>query len=332
MSSSVNLKDVEDQLSAERDYWLRKLSGELVVTSLPLDYERPGVFARHKEAVRIRVDEEVGETLAKLCGDRESLAFAVFLSALKLCLFRYNGVEDIVVGTAIHERHAEIAALNKVLVLRDRVAGAMTLRELLEEVRQTLSDAYSNQKYPFDGILRALNRGYPRNRAPLFNVVAISRGINNKGNVTHLKNDITVTFDRTEGSVMTVEYSPKLFRRRTIDLFGDHYCRALRALVTCPNSRVVDVDFLSDERRRDLLVAFNSTPQVRPKQAIHRLFEEQASISPDKIALSSGDSHITYQELEKGANQVCEELRELGVGRGGIVGISMSHSAGKLQE
>src|SRR5438067_476895 len=51
------------------------------------------------------------------------------------------------------------------------------------------------------------------------------------------------------------------------------------------------------------------------------LFEHTADRLPDRLALIVGDDHLTYGELERGANQVAHRLAALGVGPGDHVGI-----------
>ena len=45
----ANLKFLDEKLKTEREYWLQKLSGELVLTSLPLDFKRPDVLTAERQ-------------------------------------------------------------------------------------------------------------------------------------------------------------------------------------------------------------------------------------------------------------------------------------------
>src|SRR5437763_4915447 len=53
--------------------------------------------------------------------------------------------------------------------------------------------------------------------------------------------------------------------------------------------------------------------QTRIGRCIHQLFEIQANKTPDAIALSWGEQHLTYRELNQRANQLARCLRRLGV-------------------
>src|SRR6185295_4756304 len=59
----------------------------------------------------------------------------------------------------------------------------------------------------------------------------------------------------------------------------------------------------------------------------HELFERQADRTPDDIAVTFGESSLTYRELNARANQLARHLRSLGIGPEVFVGIYMERSA-----
>src|SRR5262245_28906720 len=106
--TSAGLGIIDEKLGKEKEYWLQKLSGELAATGVPIDYERSNAFTYEAGVVDAGVSDEVEAKLLELCGKRDLPAFIIFLGALKICLRKYTGDDDILVGTAIHERYREI--------------------------------------------------------------------------------------------------------------------------------------------------------------------------------------------------------------------------------
>jgi non-ribosomal peptide synthetase component F len=211
MSSNASVY-LDSELESEREYWLQKLSGELVVTGIPLDFTRPKAFAGRKGTADLALPAATQQKALELCGGNELLVFTVLLAALSVCLHKYSGQEDIIVGTTIHEQYREMAAFNKVLAIRARVSGELTARELLLEVKQALADAYANQKYPLDRLTKLLNVELPDNRAPLFNVVAVLENVNDRENIADLKHDLTLIFSARDGGLEgQIEYNVELF-------------------------------------------------------------------------------------------------------------------------
>ena len=318
---------IDTELTKERTYWVQKLSGNLPSSGVPHDFERPAVFVDDKQRLQISVAPETGTKLAKVSGNRPTLAFAVLVAALKICLYKYTGSEEVIVGTAIHEDFGEVASLNKTLALLDELNDALTVKELLRRVKNTLSEAYENQKYPFNKILELLEVPYYPNRAPLFDVVVTLENINNRENVNHLKNDIGLDFSIAADDLSAfVEYNPRLFRRETIGNFGKHCIRVLDQILDSPGARIAEIDLLSTEEKRQLLYDLNNTQREYPLQCVHELFEAQVSRTPEATAVSFGAAELSYEELNRRANQLAHYLRARGVQAESLVAICLERS------
>mgnify|MGYP005841699743 CR=1 FL=1 len=78
---------------------------------------------------------------------------------------------------------------------------------------------------------------------------------------------------------------------------------------------------------QQLLGTWNQTQADYPMhQCIHQLVESQVERTPDKIAVTFENSSLTYQELNRRANQLAHYLQTLGVGTEVLVGICMKRS------
>src|SRR5262245_25906395 len=222
--NGASLRYLDERLTREKEYWLRKLSGDLIITGIPLDHSRPAAWQNGKAVIDIKIDSDNQSRLQNVCGGKDPLIFTVLVAALKIVLHKYTGSEDIIVGTTVQRGYKELASLNHVLALRDRVSGSLKIRDLLENVRQTVSDSYANQKYSFKRLLELLNIELPSNRAPLFSVMVVIESIHDRENVRDLKQDLTLSFSSNGGGLSgVVEFSPTLFRRDTIEVFVEHY-------------------------------------------------------------------------------------------------------------
>ena len=322
---------LDEQLQVEKEYWLQKLSRELPVAGLPLDHARSATWSDEKETVRFAIAPETFNQLRKVCGDNDALTFTALVAALKICLHLYTGIEEVTIGTAIHEHYAEMASLNKVLALRDRVDANLTAKQFIVEVKRTLSEAYAHQKYPFEKILQLLDLEPPVNRSPLFSVVAIYDRINRRSNVSHLKNDLTLQFFAADNRLSgEIEYRPDLFDRASIEIFSRHYQKVLHAVLYQPDIQIGRIQLLSNEQRAAMIEAFNRTEREYPHVAIHQLFEEQVRRTPSTIAVVHGKQQLTYRELNDRANQLARYLQRQGVGPCEHVAICLTHSTQML--
>lgn len=319
---------LDNTLQHEKAYWMQQLAKDLAVAEIPLDFQRPPQFEGELQRYALDIDPATQQKLFSVCKNTDMLVFTVLVAALKVCLHSYTGLEDITVGTPIHERYREVSSFNKILALRSRVEPTMTLRQLLASVKRTLSDAYANQKYPLDRILSLLGVALPENRSPLFSVAILLDSINDRAHIEHLRNDLTLDLSLCDGQLSgTIVYRTQLFKPATIAVFATHYLAIVRAMVEAPDQTIGQLELLSAAKRQQLLFDFNQTASEYPRQAtIHQLFEAQVERTPDATALLYGQQRFSYRELNSRANQLAYHLRQLGVGPGQFVGVLMEHA------
>src|SRR5438270_4503164 len=66
--------------------------------------------------------------------------------------------------------------------------------------------------------------------------------------------------------------------------------------------------------------------QEAPAGCLHELFERQAELRGEAVALVCGAVTLSYSDLELRANQLANHLRQVGVRRGALVGIAFDRS------
>jgi amino acid adenylation domain-containing protein len=149
------------------------------------------------------------------------------------------------------------------------------------------------------------------------------------------KNQIA-KFDMTLAAVETsdyitfsLEYCTRLFKKETIERFINYFRSIISSILKNFYQDILDVEILGEEEKLLLLFEFNDTSIPHPKdKTIHRLFEEQAGRSSDRVALvdDPGIPHLTYRELNERCNRLAWQLRKRGVEYGTIVGIMVEPS------
>ena len=214
----------------DQNYWLQQLAGDLVITSLPLDQHRPLRTVTEKERLTFDLDDETKAGLRKLTGDDESLLFVTFIMALNVCLFKYTGNEDIIVGTTTYYS----ASMNRLLALRTRVTADLTVKQLLLDIKDTLADAYAHQKFSFERLIELLNVEHLPHRMPLFDLMVVLENTDNADFLKRLKNDLTVSVVVEDGITGAIDYNAELFRRESIEALAQHLTEILRAASESP--------------------------------------------------------------------------------------------------
>jgi 3-oxoacyl-(acyl-carrier-protein) synthase/acyl carrier protein/NRPS condensation-like uncharacterized protein len=359
-------------IKGQEAYWLMVFEDEIPVLNFPTDYVRPATMSFEGSEKAFAMNREETEALKKVASARDATLFMILLSVYNVMLAKICVQEDIVVGIPIAARtHADlqnvIGMLVNTLAVRNSPCSEKTFREFLKEVRENTLAAYENQDYLFEDLVEQLtenaklNRDTSRNPVfdTLFNLLNIqsqyegnleikSPGLSLKP-YEHQKEAsvFDLVFQGSEeqnGLFFTVEFRTHLFKPETIHRLFGYFRRIAAAVAASPDIRLSEIEIISVEEKRILLIDFNDTAAEYPRdKSIHQLFEEQAEKNPDCVAVigqgvgAQGNvpvpmDHvsITYKELNEKSNQLAQLLRTRGVGPDVIVGIIMERSVGLI--
>ena len=128
--------------------------------------------------------------------------------------------------------------------------------------------------------------------------------------------------DHIEGEI---EYNIDILERQTIIRLRDNFIQLIKSVTNDPDQKIEDIDIISENDKQQL-TEFNRTQSMIPDCLIHEFFEDQAKIHPSKTAVISGNSGLTFRELNEKANQLANYLVERGAVQGDIIGISIERS------
>ncbi|NOK63913.1 MAG: hypothetical protein GFH27_549391n2 [Chloroflexi bacterium AL-W] len=334
-----------DVLASQVAYWRRQLA-DLPTLQLPTDYPRPAVPSYRGADLRVLLEPELTSQVRALAQQANGTLFMVVLAAWQLLLARYSGQDDIVVGMGIAGRtHVETDALIgffvNTLVLRTDVGGQPTGWEVLERVRTVTLNAYAHQDVPFEEVVAQVQPERNLSRQPLFQVLIV---LQNTPRPTADVSSVQImpmaienqtakfdmTLDLTEtplGILGRIEYGTDLYEAATVERLWGHYRTLLTGLVTQTTCASTALPMLSSTERHQLLVDWNRTSQsVAPAVGIHTLVLQQATQTPDRIALSAGEYQLSYAMLVQQAIHHAHHLRHLGVGDEVRVGLFLDRS------
>jgi non-ribosomal peptide synthetase component F len=162
-------------LEKQETWWLETFKKDIPVLDLFTDYPRPPVQSFKGQGLYFAFEQGEKDRINRLMKQTDTTLYMVLLAALNVLLFRYSGVEDIVIGTAAAGReHVDfqqvIGLFINVLVMRNYPQGHKTFREFLEEVRQDAAAAFQYQGYPYGLLLEKLKVKKDVARNPLFDV------------------------------------------------------------------------------------------------------------------------------------------------------------------
>jgi amino acid adenylation domain-containing protein/non-ribosomal peptide synthase protein (TIGR01720 family) len=333
-------------LEAQLAFWKEQLANAPSFLPLPTDYARPPVQSYCGATQSITLAESLTAKLRAMSRAEGVTLYMTLLAAFQTLLHRYTGQDDIVVGTPVANRQRSelegmIGLFVNTLALRADLSGDLSFQELLHRVRETTLSAYAHQDLPFEKLVEELQPVRDLSRTPLFQVMfAFQRSPLQRVDFSGLeiclleqgdavaKFDLTLSIDETEHNLRaTLEYNTDLFHGQTVARMLGHFETLLQHIAVEPEQRLSRLSLLTGPERRQLLAEWNGTRTAYPDQAcLHHLFERQAERTPEAVAVVGEDEQLTYEELNRRANQLARYLRESGVGPEVRVALFVEHS------
>ncbi|MAT97566.1 MAG: hypothetical protein CL608_10525 [Anaerolineaceae bacterium] len=335
-----------DILQQQLDYWLDTLQGAPAVLSLPTDRPRPAVQSYQGALLNTEFPKEIMPALQALTQAENATLFMVLLAAFQTLLARYTHQDDIVVGSPIANRNrTEIEGLIgffvNMLVLRTDTSGNPTFRDLLSRVRDTTLGAYAHQDIPFEKLVEEKHLARDMSYAPLFQVAFVLQNTPNQrvslpeltlstldAPRTTAKYDLTLAITETvNGFRVDWEYSTALFDESTIARLAANFNQLLAQVAANPDRPIQQLEILTATEKA-LMQQWNKTERPFPSHlCLHQLIDQHANQTPDRIAISDGQTALTYRELETKSNQLAHYLLSLGVQPDTFVAVALERNA-----
>jgi amino acid adenylation domain-containing protein len=331
---------------AQLAYWKQRLGNDLPVLELPTDHPRPAAQTFRGATRSFVLSETLSKSLKTLSAQENVPLLVTLLAAFKVLLWRYTQQDDVALGLPVANRNwSEIVGLighfANTLVIRTDLSGNPGFRVLLDRVRETTMGARAHQDVPFEVLVDELQPERDPGRPPLFQVmfdfedVPVEILTGTDLSLSQLEVDSkTAAFDLTlsmsdaeQGLKGVFEYNTDLFNADTIDRMVGHFRTLLEGITAHSEARIADIPLLTVGERRQLLAEWNDTETLYPQErCIHELFEGQVERAPDAIAVVFQDQHLSYEELNRRANQLAHRLQRLGVGPEVLVGLCAERS------
>jgi len=341
MSNKI-LEYIDQQMQDHLAYWKQQLADAPQVLDLPKDHSRPSIQGYSESRQTFILSRQLTDALYTLSLQTNGTLYTTLIAAFQTLLYRYTGQDDFLLGTVTaNGKNSEAQKFTddffNTLVLRANLLGDPTFCALLQQVQKVIVLAHQHDDIPLESIIDALRPEQNIGYHPLFQVMfsylsspqilPISWTVvytDEHRNVPDLHLEIV---DQAEGLSCNFVYNADVFDASTISRMNGHWQRLLEGIVADPMQHLTELPLLTEEERHLLLVEWNNTARNYPKdQCVHQLFEAQVELTPDAVAVSFYDDYLTYNQLNRKANQLAHHLSTLGVGPDVLVGICMERS------
>lgn len=326
-----------------REYWLKQNISNISDLKLPFESQSPEKQEFKPESLKITIDSH---TVAKLeaIARQYDTSTSVFLSTCwHILLWRLTGQSNITVGTAYDGRQYEelkksLGLYAKYLPISCHLEDNWQFSQLLKQINQSTYDKYKWQDYFTWEEVGKLNGNAIA--LPFFPVCFDFE----EQPAKYFAGDLLFSIDKQficidkfkvklscsqkyDSLIAQFYYDSSLFRIEEIESWARQFQTLLENAIENPSTAIAKLELLNELERQQLFCESNNTYTDYPKnQCIHQLFEEQAKLTPDKVAVVFENQKLTYAQLNARANQLARHLQTLGVKSEVLVAICMERS------
>ncbi|HXM54814.1 MAG TPA: amino acid adenylation domain-containing protein [Candidatus Dormibacteraeota bacterium] len=319
---------------AARRYWTGALAGA-PAAALP---RRSGQTRTGHAEFAVGIDERTSSRLAEVAR-AEGLPLKALLAAAHLAVLRLvSGSSEVVTGVIANGRLEReggdevIGVFLNTLPLRMTVSGSWL--SLARRVFEHERDGFPHRRYPFAALQRDLGGELTLDTYVNFvdfhleQQLSARSGIRVLGGLgvaeTNFPLAVNYLVDPMAGSLrLSLDCDLAVLDEELCARLAGYYGRALAAIAAAPEAEVAAADLIGAGELAVIAGANRTALDYDRGATVHGLIERRAAAAPDRVAVVHRDVRLTYGELDARANRLAHRLRELGVGGGSLVGVSL---------
>jgi amino acid adenylation domain-containing protein/non-ribosomal peptide synthase protein (TIGR01720 family) len=298
---------------------------------------------------RAGIGRELTEQLEKLAREQQVTLNTVVQGAWALVLAAYTGHSDVIFGTTVSGRPAELPGVENMIGLfintlpvRVQLNNTEKVSDYLLRLQQRQLELRDYEYSPLPKVQSwsDLPRGvrlfeslvvfenYPADTA-MEKQVDASMKIEAVRNFDVTNYPISVVAVPAKDMVLVFKYDRTLFAHETIERVFDQLCAVLEQMAASSETgaRIGDISLLRAGQQRLLAEAWNTVELPPSERSIPALVAERALQTPQAPALIVEGRQLSYADLDRRANQLARYLRSLGLAVNTRAGICLEKQA-----
>ena len=327
-------------------YWKSTLEGMPEVLDLPTSRPRPPIQTYNGDVHAFQLPESLSAKIRTFARQMDVTLSMVLTAALEILLYRYSQQEDFGVGIPVANRNRSeienlIGFFVNTLVIRANLENHPTVEEFLQQVKQTMLDAFAHQDMPFEKLVEVLQPERDMSYSPLFQVMLVHHNAPLKPlqlpgltievlpiNTGTAKFDLVFNiFEEPNYLRGIIEYNTDLFDSQFIADMARHLENIFHQMVEAPHKRVDEFALISEAEAPQIIKMGVSESEKLPEPVpVLNLIRQRAQKFGDKPAVQCGDATLNYSELIQQTAAIAKWLHQHRVQPGETVGVMLERS------
>lgn len=331
-------------------YWKNYLNAHSSTSGFPKIKDCLEIHENDERRLNIMVVEDSVYTRIKdLSASYKTTPNVFFQTAWSILLAKYCGKNDIVFGAVTSGRPAEVSGVENMVGLfvntipvRIIFNQSETFSNLLVRTQQNALESNNYQYGSLAHIQSALGKkgdlfdhilAYQNH--PIFDRFegqeensALNKEISEIEIAGVTNYNLDVEFVQADKFKIKVIFNPNMYSVNLIENLLLHLKNIIAVVLERPDIPICDIEFLSEQEKRQQLEVFNHIPASAPVAGsnLHDQFEAQALKTPGLPAVTFQNKTIDYITLNKRANQLAHLLKKKGIAAGELIGIYTDRS------
>ncbi len=334
---------------AALDWWQGQLGSNLPILDLPRDYPRPPTQSFRGATHFQQIDADLTSQLEGFSRDHDATLFMLLLASYQILLHRFSGQDRLITGTPFSGRNGQgladlVGDFINILPVSAEFTPETSFAAHLKATRSAMVGAIQHQDCPFSMIVDRVSPTRDLSRPPIFQTTFVLQRFHRYEALQNTllpgadeeavpfadllleplqlaqqdgQFDLNLEMKRdSKGRLQAAwKYDAGLFLPETIADIATRFETLLRQMLVAPDTPVGALSLL-DTDSAAAVVAAAQGPQITPpaEKSLAALFESRAEDTPDAMALSCGDTQLSYGELRTHMLTVARALVARGVG------------------
>ncbi|MDF9417867.1 non-ribosomal peptide synthetase [Bacillus altitudinis] len=313
---------------ASLEYWTQSLAG----------FEGQSTFKEQRKQTN---EHELGEiewamskeetaALSELALQQNATLSSALQSIWSILLSRYQRSNDVLFGTVVSGRPADLAGVDRMVGLfinviprRIQLTDQMTFRSLLSETQQQSLAAEPHQYIPIYDIQAKAGQQQLIDHIVVFENVPAAKKDEQESllgftvedmNVYEKSNyDLNLLASPGEQLQLKLAFNQRAFDPAFVHKLKDQLTLLIRGTIKHPDQSVHTLTLVTKQEKQRMLEEWNAPELEHDQLYLTKWFEHNVRKQPNAVALSAGDHTMTYAELNEQANRLARHLQKNGV-------------------
>ncbi|KEP25299.1 non-ribosomal peptide synthetase [Bacillus zhangzhouensis] len=321
---------------ASLQYWQQSLAG----------FDGQSTFKEQRKQTN---EHELGEiewsmsqkettALSELALQQNATLSSALQSVWSILLSRYQRSNDVLFGTVVSGRPADLAGVDRMVGLfinviprRIQLTDQMTFRSLLSDTQQQSLAAEPHQYIPIYDIQAKAGQQQLIDHIVVFENVPAAKKDEQEAllgftveemNVYEKSNyDLNLLASPGEQLQLKLAFNQRAFDPAFVHRLKEQLIVLIKEAIKHPDQSVHTLTIVTKQEKQLILEEWNAPELEHDQLYLSKWFEHNVRKQPNAVALSTGEHTMTYAELNEQANRLARHLQKYGVSHQTVIAI-----------